>query len=316
MIGKGKIIMAEVKKQKLISWLITRPALFAITSALFMFIVAFGYSTITGTLLGMQNPPQTPVIILMILAFLTAAAMLIHGLPPQNLDRRSFVAINNAQTLIASIAFITSTLVIIANAQNIMLRMLWMETHSTTSFVALMISVSLFYLYLSGLYISGLYAKYRRIRAMGVPMWRIICTAPFGFAMLWIPGYMLPTASVKNPALELQTKWYARLTDWVIARPTNTAASFVVLMLLSSFFFGFNVIMLTLGIAIAFAIWVMTTGVQKFRENIAGAYTWTAIVLNIISWIAVIFIAIYSARTPNNINITINDTVETQQITQ
>ncbi len=309
--------MADIKTQKITSWLITRPALFAITSAAFMFIVAFAYSFIAGSLFGIDNPSHALMGMLITLAFLTAAAMHIRGLPAQNLDRRSFIAISNAQTFVVAVAFIVSTLLIVTNAQSIMLRLLWLETHSSPTFVATLILMSLFYLYLCGIFIANLYAKYRRVRAMGVPMWRIIFSAPFGFPMLWIPGYMMPASTPKTPALTIKTKWYSKLTDWIIATPINTAASFVVMTLLASFFFGFNVTLVTFGIAILFAIWVMITGTQKFRENISGAYTWTAITLNIITWIAVICIAIYSANRPATpVNITINDIVETPQNTQ
>lgn len=307
--------MFKPASQKLTSWLITRPALFAITSFAFMLIVAVICSLTIGQLLP-ENIASPIAGVAVTMGFLAAIVMLVRGLPAQNLDRRSFVAINNLQTFVISLSFMATTLLIVTNYQQIMLRLLWLEANSAASFIAIMLAAGLFSMYLTGLFIANLYAKYRRVRAMGVPMWHIIYTIPFGFTMLWIPGYMLPGAPQKNPALPVHSGWYAKLTDWIIARPINTAMAFVVLILMSAFLFGFHATILTFTIAIAFAIWVMITGVKKFKDNIAHGYTWAATALNIISWIVVICITIYSAQHPAPMNITIDDTIISQETEQ
>lgn len=305
--------MAETKSNKLISWLLTRPLIFALTTMLFMVVSILVLGVTASIWPDLEKLPYILMTILMTLTLFTATAILVRGLPPQNLDRRSFVAITNAQTLVASVAFIALILLIAPIAPEIMPHML--QQPKSPSFISIIAS-GLLLLYLCGVHIAGLYAKYRRIRAMGVSMWRIICTAPFGFAMLWIPGYLLPAPTPKAPSLNLHNSRYARLTDWIIARPTNAAACFVILILLSNLLFGFNTILFLLAIAGAFSIWVMITGTHKFRTNIAGAYTWTAIGLNIISWIVVICIAIYSAHNKTPANITLDGTEPTLEITQ
>ncbi len=307
--------MPTSKTQKLSSWLLSLPALFALMSFGFMFVAAI----LTGFIANMVTTSEIVSRIIIgggvTLAFLTAVAILLRKLPPHNLDRHSFVAINNAQIGVVSLVFIISTLLIITNANKIMMHLLWMETHAGATFIAVMITAALFYLYMTGIYIANLYAKYRRVRTLGVPMWRTICTAPFGFAMLWIPGYILPEANEKSPVLTVRAKWYSRLTDWILSTPVRSGAALTVVLLLSGFFFGFNALLLTLALGLVFAIWALRTGPKTLRTNISGAYTYTAIGINIAVWIAVICIAAF-APTKHDVNINITDTnaPQTQQL--
>lgn len=297
----------QSKTQTLISWLVARPALFAITSAIFISVFAGIYGIITHIWPELRNIYYILISSFFILAFLASTTILVRGLPPQNLDRRSFVAIINAQTLIVAFALAILTFVIYATkAQIIIPAATIARAQSDLSFMALLIGIGLCYLYLIGLHIAGLYAKYRRIRAMGVPMWRIICTIPFGFTMLWIPGYILPAPTPKKPALQMGDNWYARLTDWIISSPIKTAIAFVILAY-------FIITKLVLGLAVVCTIWVLITGIQKFRDNIAGLYTWAAVGLNILAWIAAIFI-ITHMYTPEPINVTISDVEQVQEI--
>lgn len=310
--------MPTTKNQKLSSWLLSRPAIFALIS----FGLMFGATLLAMLVAYFLHMGDTSTRIMIgaatTLAFLTAIAVHVRKLPPHNLDQYSFVAINNAQTVIVSCVFIISIIAIIANAQNIMLRLLWLETHTAPGFVLLMVIGALFYLYLTGIYIGNIYAKYRRVRTLGVPMWRALCTAPFGFAMLWIPGYILPDNTDKEPILTVRSSWYSKLTKWIIGNPTHTAAALTIVLLLLGMFFGFNAMLLSFGLSLVFATWAMCTGIKKFRTNIGGAYTWTAIGINIAAWIIIISLAILAPKLPqnNDVNITINETVEALQNAQ
>ena len=284
--------MPKIQNNGLLSWLVTRPIMFAIIA----FILMTGASAIAGLIGGRMVGVLANT--LGIIALLGATTWLVRKLPAGNLDRRSFIAINNAQTFITSIVFIISTFIIYYNAQNIMLRMLLLESHSKPSFIAIIIALALFYLYLLGIFIGNLYAKYRRIRAMGVGMWKTLATAPFGFCMLWLPGYLMEEPASKSTPSNSNGS-YNRLTNWIMARPAHAAATLVLLIIMAGFTFGFNAILLTLGLGAVFAIWCAIVGTNKMRNSLNGIYSTTAIVINVLIIAGIIgYVAI--ARTHHN----------------
>lgn len=285
--------MLKNKNSSFKSWLLTRPALFAIISFAAMTIGSFLSSLITGG----QSVTITSTVT--IITFLCSVVWFVRTLPAGNLDRRSFVAINNAQTIITSVVFVASMLYIMTNAQKLMARLFWMETHSTTSFVILLTVLALFYMYLCGIYIANLYAKYRRVRAMGVSMWKTLATAPFGFCMLWIPGYLMEDKSETSGKKDTQRGWYMRLTDWIIASPTRSATTLVILIMLSGFTFGYIAILVPLALAIVFAVWSAIIGTEKVRNQFSGIYSTTAIIINVVMIVTVLgYFAI--AKSHNN----------------
>jgi len=271
--------MSQKNNTGLSSWLISRPIMFT--------LIAFFSMTIASVLAGLigGNAATTIGYTLVAIAFLGSIGWLVRKLPAGNLNRHQFVAINNAQTVITSVAFIASTLIIAYNAPKIMLHLLWMESHSSVLFMIMILSLALFYLYLFGVFIGNLYAKYRRVRTMGVGVWKTLATAPFGFCMLWIPGYLMDdTKKATTPT----GGWYDRLTRWTMARPVRSAAILVLLVVMSGFTFGFPAIILTLTLGALFAAWSAIVGPDTLRKNLNGAYASVAIVINIIALIGVI----------------------------
>jgi len=250
-------------------------------------LIAFVTMTIASVVAGLIGGTSATTIgyTLTAAVFLGAAGWLVRTMPAGNLNRRQFVAINNAQTIITSVAFIASTLIIAYNAQKLMLRLLWMESNSSASFMIVIVLLALFYLYLSGVFIGNLYAKYRRVRTMGVGVWKTLATAPFGFCMLWIPGYLMDDDKKDSVPVG---GWYDRLTRWTMARPVRSAAVLVLLVVMSGFTFGFPAIILTLTLGALFAAWSAIVGPDTLRKNIGGAYATTAIIINIAAIIGVI----------------------------
>ncbi len=298
--------MPKQQNNGLLSWLVTRPIMFAIIA----FVAMTAATLIAGQLARSAGPLAS---ILVVVAFLGAAAWLVRKLPGENINRRGFIEINNAQMFITSVAFIISTLVIIYNAQTLMMRSLLLESQSTPAFialiVALIVALAMFYLYLCGIFVANLYAKYRRIRAMGVGMWKTLATAPFGFAMLWIPGYLMPDASEKDTGRKSDRGWYGRLTDWIMSRNYRTAGVLVLLITMSGFTFGYPALLLTLGLGLIFAIWTSVVGTDRMRKNIGGAYATTAIVINVLTIVGVVTYASLVKHAPKQ-------PVETPEITQ
>ena len=283
--------MPETKLSKLSTWLFKRPAIFAVFSTLLMFVSLLIYNLSVHISMAATVQHDILLISLITLAFFICIVGLIRSLPPKNLDRPSFVAIVNGQTII----FVTLAAIaqLLSYTYGLPAALMIAYGIATPLIIIGMLIICLIAAYTAGIQIAGLYAKYRRVRAMGVSMWRIICTAPFGFTMLWIPGYLLPAPASKEPAISLSTGWYARLTKFILKRPANTIITFAILMLMNGLLFGFNMALSMLAITLVFACWVMITGVQNFRKNIGGAYTWAAIGVNVILWVITIFTAIY-----------------------
>lgn len=300
--------MPKTQKHELLPWLVSRPIMFAIIA-----FIAMTAAPLIGGLIG-GNIGGTLANIFAIIAFFGATTWLVRKLPAGALDRRGFIFITNAQTFITSIAFIVSTLIIFFNAKNIMLRMLWLEAHSKLSFIIVMIALAIFYLYLCGIFIGNLYAKYRRVRTMGVGMWKTLATAPFGFCMLWIPGYLMDDTK-SNQDTTNHSGWYNHITDWIISKSTRTVATLVLMIIMAGFTFGFNAILLTLGLGAIFAIWCAIVGTDKMRKDLPGIYSTIAIVINIAMIVGVIgYITIMHPH--NQPRITAPDVIEQTTTTQ
>lgn len=297
--------MAEKKSLTLLDWLLWKPLKFSIITFIMMIGVGFIYAIISSLIFNGATESRSILTILLAITFAISAYLMLKKLPSDNLDRKSFVAINNAQIFFTSAAFIISTLIIVANAEKIMLKLMLMPTHSSMAFIAIIVVAALFYLYLCGLFIANLYVKFRRCRSLGISPWKIICTMPLGFGLLWIPGYILPEKTKNKPILSIKTKWYNKFTDWVLSGSINTIIVFIALVAFSGFFFGFNSILLTLFLAVIFAIWLNIYGKEKFNQSLPKKYATFAIIINIILIICFVAAIVYLS-TPQIANINMN----------
>ena len=127
----------------------------------------------------------------------------------------------------------------------------------------------------------SLWACFLRARTLNIPLWKIICSIPFGFTMLWLPGYFLPNKTDKNHIVKTDSKWIKNLTNWTFLRPTNAGFLFAILVIFTSTFNGITRTMLTISALLIFAIWAMQVGTKKFEKSISGAYSTTAVIVNI-----------------------------------
>ena len=116
---------------------------------------------------------------------------------------------------------------------------------------------------------------------MGIPTWKIILSVPFGFSALWTPGYILEANTTKTPGQQISCSWYTRLQNWILSNQTNINISYIVVIFISSLFFGSYSALLTFCLAIIFGIWAIQVGAKKFIKNIGGTYATTAIIINI-----------------------------------
>lgn len=305
--------MSENKSQCLMSWILWRPLKFALTLLGLCIAVMIPYEIVSATIGGATALATLG--ILSIVAIVFATYLLFHRLPHDNLDRYSFVALENAQAYVLALAVFVAMLAIM-QAQSFLISLAMMGTAGNVIFVLLAAVMFVAYAYLVGLSLANVYAKFRRGRAMNIPTWKIICSIPFGFNLIWIPGYILPDEKApKTPVIPIHASWYKKLTNWIVSRPSRTILAFAILTLFTGFMFGIQTIFWTCAAILLFAIWVSTVGAKRFCKNIGGTYATVAVVLNIIMILAISVITYRQiSQISENVTITVTDT--TQNINQ
>lgn len=310
--------MTEKKPQSMLYWLIKQPLKFAITSFLLMVVMGFGYGIISTIFSNSASTnPNGVLTLLMALAFALSALLLWKGMSKEDINQKNFVAISNAQIFILSLLFISSTTLILIYSNSLLLKLMWLEANSSLSLIALVAGVALFYLYLCGIFLSNLYVKYQRCKTIGIKPWEIICSMPLGFGLFWIPGYILPEETKqKNKINAKASSWYGTFTNWILSHPLKTVISFLIMVILSGFFIGFNMVLVTLGLSIICGLWIKITGVKKFQSSINDTYAKFAIALNFILLICLICASIYlSAPRITNVQFNISDVPVTTSVT-
>lgn len=305
--------MSENKSQCLMSWILWRPLKFALTLLGLGIAVMIPYEIVSATIGGATALATLG--ILSIVAIVFATYLLFHRLPHDNLDRYSFVALENAQAYVLALAVFVAMLAIM-QAQSFLISLAMMGTAGNVIFVLLAAVMFVAYAYLVGLSLANVYAKFRRGRAMNIPTWKIICSIPFGFNLIWIPGYILPDEKApKTPVIPIHASWYKKLTNWIVSRPSRTILAFAILTLFTGFMFGIQTIFWTCAAILLFAIWVSGVGAKRFCKNIGGTYATVAVVLNIIMILAISVITYRQiSQISENVTITVTDT--TQNINQ
>ncbi len=287
--------MARKKSQSLLTWLLWHPLKFA--------LIAFGLIVLISAVLNaMGVSTDGPIAFGVIIAVVIAAAITFWYMPRGNMDRRGFIALNNAQTLIATTIFWASAIIIATYQAQITNKLLWMATMQSGMFFTIFVLVGVFYMYLFGVSLTNLYTKYQRCREMGISPWKIILSMPFGFGLLWTPGYLLDDGNKNNSSVTISARWYERLTNWIMSNPIYTTLAFALIVIYSGFFAGFNAALLTLASAVVFAIWLRIAGLSGFREAQNRTYSYVAIVVNIA--IIIGFISLATNNTMMTINIT------------
>ncbi|HBS76238.1 MAG TPA: hypothetical protein DEA31_00010 [Alphaproteobacteria bacterium] len=303
--------MSENKSQCLMSWILWRPLKFALTLLGLGIAVMIPYEIVSATIGGATA--LATLLILSIAAIVFATYLLFHRLPHDNLDRYSFVALENAQAYVLALAVFVAMLAIM-QAQSFLISLAMMGTAGNVIFVLLAAVMFVAYAYLVGLSLANVYAKFRRGRAMNIPTWKIICSIPFGFNLIWIPGYILPDEKApKTPVIPIHAAWYKNLTNWIVSRPSHTILAFAILTLFTGFMFGIQTIFWTCAATLLFAMWASGVGAKRFCKNIGGAYATVAVVLNIIMIFAVSVITyrqISQISAYENMAITVTDTTQ------
>ena len=285
--------------KSLLSWLLLEPLKFAIISLIFIFLFIFFMNLIYS------DANNLTMILLTLIASICSAAIVFPKLPNKNMTQHGFVALNNAQAIIMSTLFMVAVL-LINKYQTIIVQKLWLLNIKFNPIVIILtILAGLFLLYLIGIFVINVYAKYIRCREMKIAPWQIILSMPFGFSLLWIPGYLLKEENKSISAVSIHTKWYSNFTKKLINKPFYITLTFILITIYSGFFYGFNMVFLTLLSTTLFLIWFRITGLSKFRLQQRKLYSYIAIVLNVIIFVSLI--TLFSQSIPRNETINIRD---------
>lgn len=301
--------MTQDSTLRLSDWLFWRPLKFSGLTFALTTIAMFLY-TIFLTSLGVTISPL-PLILIVLCVCIYCTTKLIKKLPQTNMNQVSFIAIHNAQTILYCIYLIISYTILINYTQTNINNLLYSQSAPTPLTSISLILLTLFFLSMFGLLISNIYAKFRRIRAMGIPAYKIILSMPFGFSALWLSGYILPEKDNKKHTENIKTKWYQNFTKWIISNQANTVLSFILITICSGLLFNFNKTLITILFCLIFGIWVFQIGAKKFTKQISKGYTNMAIISNILLITTLLAIYISAPRIAPDVQINIIETTQT-----
>ena len=294
---------------KLSIWTFWSPLKFALTTTLLLIVTMLIYG-LGLNIIGIKTvPPLTHLSALSCIVFIIGAALQIRALPHDKITQRSFIEIQNAQTVLTSRFFVFSWVLLIKFQHAIILHTISLsQTHPLLTIFLFLIFL-LFYMYMIGILIANIYAKISRMHTMNIPMWKVCLSIPFGFTALWVPGYILHDTDKKSSTSISQSKWYTSMTNWIVARPTRTAVAFTI-MTLCWLYSGTKPVLLTFIFALICGIWAIQTTPKKFIKNIGSKYSTFAVIVN---WAIILTLALYSttvSHTTQNVEININETHE------
>ncbi|MBR4892104.1 MAG: hypothetical protein IKZ34_02920 [Alphaproteobacteria bacterium] len=281
------------KTSTVLTWTLWTPLKFALFTGLIISLFSIVFFLIFNTI----AKTQTAYIFSLILGTVIGLFLSLRRLPKTQMDQKSFVAIHNAQivTLLLTFAVITKFAVrIISNIPTNPLSL---------AFIALTIIT---FFYLIGLTFISIYTNYLRIKQLNIPKWKILLSFPFGFDMLWIPGYFLQDKPSQKASTTIKSKWYAKATNWALSNSLNTAYAFIFITVLSLFYSGVTPMLMTFSFALLFGIWALKTGMKNFEKNMPKKYTTLAIIVNIAMIITCVYM--YVSMPKSNLSINISDT--------
>ena len=209
----------------------------------------------------------------------TAYYFLIKKLPHDDMHRNDLIAITNGCSIIAIVLPLFFLLFVGTNPNMIHRKLVWMYILHPNVLMFLGLLSTFAVLYLLGVAISGIYAKYKRTTTMGISKWKIFCSMPFGFLLLWTPGYLIPEKNAKSN-VKIKSHWYSVFNKWVISDVYNTLVVFLGFLLLKNIFSGTGVFLLTAVLLGIYGVWYL-----KYKQNLMkimnNGYALSAVFINI-----------------------------------
>ena len=296
------------KDATLLTWLFSAPLKFSVISFIMTMFIVFIYSLTASN----YTVSSMPLFILLTLAIAWCTYLTIRKLPKIKMDKPSFIAIHNAQTILLFLLFTISTYLLMSNQQSLLFRLMMFDASHSNGFLFIVMFIALFLFFLMGTALINFYVKICRIQQFNIPAWKVIFSWPFGFGMLWIPGYLLNTKLPKKPSQEIKSKIYSKITNWTLANTINTISMFAFMTVLSSFFVGLAPTLLTFVLTLIFGLWSLNIGPKKFETQMPKTYSTIAVIINIAMIIAISCFYLFAPQPNVHINISDTTVITTQ----
>ena len=258
------------------TWLFKKPVLFAT----YFFIIAILITGIFSVIKAWSGIGIESYIFLLTISFiLSAYYFIIKKLPHEDMSRNDLIAISNGYSLISIIIPLILLGFIGTDDAVFERKIIWLYLLHPILFTILAFVIILVVLYLFGAAISCIYAKYKRARTVGFSKWKIICSMPFTFLLMWMPGYLISEKSTKTN-LEIKSKWYSEFNNWVVSNSYNVLFTFLLFLLFRNIYSGLPVLILTISLLIIYALWNLKYK-KDLIKNINRGYALTAVLINI-----------------------------------
>ena len=200
--------------------------------------------------------------------------------------RNDFIAINNGASIISIATSLIAILSIGLAGPMIQRKMMMMYLLHQSAFLIIFIAIILLSLYILGVAVANIYAKYKRATTMGINPWRVILSMPFGFLLMWTPGYLIEEKGKKSN-LVIKSNWYNRFNNWVLSNFSNVLFMFLFLTFARCVISGLPTLILTTALLVLYTLWYVKHK-SDFVKNINNGYALTAVGINIAVLVAVL----------------------------
>ena len=270
-------------KNQLKQWLFNKPVLFASVFFGMTIILGLVYS-LFQTFLSFES--ILPIYFIFALSFICATYYMIKKLPHDEMYRNDFIAINNGASIISITTSLIAILLIGLAGPMIQRKMMMMYLLHQSAFLIIFIAIILLSLYILGVAVANIYAKYKRATTMGINPWRVILSIPFGFLLMWTPGYLIAEKGKKSN-LVIKSNWYNRFNNWVLSNFSNVLFMFLFLTFARCVISGLPTLILTTALLVLYTLWYVKHK-SDFVKNINNGYALTAVGINIAVLVAVL----------------------------
>ena len=222
-----------------------------------------------------------------VLSFVFAVWYMITKLPHDEMPQKDAVAVINATSLVAILSSFIAILGLGSNGDMLKMKIMMAYLMHPTMFFTLFTLLIIISAYLIGVSIAGIYAKYKRSTTIGISPWKVILSMPFGFFLLWTPGYLFKGTKTAKSNLQIKCKWFDRLNNWVLNNFNNTLVAFLFLLFCKCFITGIPTILLSGALLLLFALWY-TKRKSDFFKDINNGYALTAVGINLAMILAIL----------------------------
>ncbi len=271
---------SNVATRTLASWIWRTPIKFATLVLCLSIFISLIYGAL-ATALDWSMSGKT-VAILATIINLFGIYKLVKWLRTDLFDRRSSVAVLTSSAIAACFAMALFAAIFMLVAP-----VLW-NTYavSNTKLIFGLIGVLMIALiatYIMGLGVVIMYACY--LRGIGLGMSRIKALLTLPFCVMWVPGYIMNDAKKLDSRVEIRSRTFTTLTDWIVAHPRNSYIALALLCITELLCLWGGGVLWNLTVVLTpvvlFFIWRGIVGKEHLQKTINKTFATIAVIINI-----------------------------------